>query len=252
MSSIAWSADPGEPSARQGTTVPGDLPVFIDYDLWPEDQLHAALRSARVREIRSAVLGPRGTNIHLAATTWAQRAGCAAKVQTVFCSTPEESIRYARQVDEAGVVAMFWTCAVYTRENDIFFGNPDTSPFAVRQIMRLDRMQLAASPSLAQAIQDQVLPPHWRIACHPAPAALLKDLPNPVVPVDSNAQAAIDCASGRTELCVTTETARDISRLATLHSFGSPPMVFFGGLPPKSLTLLKEVGHEQQLKVREP
>jgi hypothetical protein len=60
-----------------------------------------------------------------------------------------------------------------------------------------------------------------------------------VIPAKSNADAAIRCSHGEAEACITTETAQRLNGLATLYRFGSPPMVFFGGISSHRIDLLR-------------
>jgi len=189
-----------------------------------------ALRSSSVKKVVCCALGPKGNNIEQAATKWLERVGIARKSEVVLRDTPEECLELARSITEDGVVAVFWTCAVYSRENEFFFGNPDVFPFFFQQEMALDEMQLACKP--ANELQVKVhhgFPKNWRIASHPSPAPLAKGF-GEIVLRNSNAAAARACANGETELCITTESARQIYELVKLHSFGSPLMVFFGGI----------------------
>jgi len=175
-------------------------------------------------------LGPKGNNIEQAATLWLKNLGITEKSEVVLRDTPELCLELARSIVEDGVVAVFWTCAVYVRENLLFFGNPDVYPFFFQQTMPLDEMQLATKP--ANELQVRVnngFPPSWRIASHPSPAPLVEGF-GEIVLCNSNAAAARTCASGGTELCITTESARQAYGLVKVHSFGSPDMVFFGGI----------------------
>jgi hypothetical protein len=57
---------------------------------------------------------------------------------------------------------------------------------------------------------------------------------------DSNAEAAVRCAAGEAEACITTESARRLYGLVKLHSFGSPEMVFFGGICQRGAELVSQ------------
>jgi hypothetical protein len=218
------------------------LPHFPSASDLPKDpdEIVRVLCSPAVREVRCFVLGPEGTNIAQACARWLERVGLQAKSTLSYCATPEDSVAAARRetAPELGILGIFWTCAVFDREKEVFFKNPDAYPFFVQETMLLDEMQLATRPELASGHLSSI-PAHWRIASHPSPAPLLDLLPCTVIPAHSNAAAAASCASGDCEACITTESARQIYNLTRLHRFGSPPMVFFGGITERGASLFR-------------
>jgi hypothetical protein len=204
-----------------------------------DEDIREALASDRIRQIRHFALGPEGTNISQACRRWTVRMRIEHKAHIVLCDTPEDSIVAARQLVDPRILGVFWTCAVYSREMEVFFRNPDTLPFFTQETMALDKMQLATRPALAAELNDPCVPCDWRIAVHPSPAALLHPHHRNVVLVNSNATAAIDCAGGRVEACITTESARSRHGLTSLHCFGSPEMIFFGGITHTGAELIR-------------
>lgn len=210
------------------------LPTFPAAPTLSPAELAVRLVSRRVRRVMHFALGPAGTNIAQACMSWSRENGIWDKAEFVLCSTPEDSLERARTVTEDGVLPLFWTCAVYFRLNELFFSNPDVFPFLFSQNMPLDNMQLCVRAEL----KEQEIAPGWRTASHPSPSPLVKDLPNKVVLTTSNAQAAIMCASGQTELCITTAQAAALHKLHTLHMFGSPVMAFFAGTTRHGLNVL--------------
>lgn len=204
-----------------------------------DKSIREALASDLIVQVRHFALGPEGTNISQASRRWTVRMRIEHKARTVLCDTPEESIVAARQLAEPGILGVFWTCAVYSREMEVFFRNPDTLPFFAQETMALDKMQLATRPALAAELNAPRVPSDWRIAVHPSPAALLSHHHRNLVLVNSNAAAAIDCAGGRVEACITTENARSRHGLKSLHCFGSPEMVFFGGITHAGAELIR-------------
>jgi hypothetical protein len=185
-------------------------------------------------------LGPVGTNISQASERWAKRMGVQDKVKIKLCSTPEDALEMARLVFSPGELGLFWTCAVYFRLNELFFRNPDTLPFFVQEIMALDGMQLATHKDLLYETKLGI-PQLWKIASHPSPAPLVSDLGCQIVLVNSNAAAAGLCATGDVQACITTESAKVLHNLATIHEFGCPDMVFFGGITSSGIRLIREV-----------
>ncbi|MCG7585295.1 hypothetical protein, partial [Photobacterium sp. OFAV2-7] len=65
-----------------------------------------------------------------------------------------------------------------------------------------------------------------------------------IIDASSNSDAAKLCAEGKVDACITTESARNIHGLKTVHEFGSPEMLFFASLPPSSSEYLKGLHYE--------
>lgn len=210
------------------------------------EDMRATMQSEAIKKIYAYALGPAGTNISQAAGCWLERMQVADKAEIILCATPEASLAQARLVDSPDEIGLFGTCAVYFALHQLFFENPDALPFFAEEVMLLDEMQLAAKPEVA-AILNGAVPANWKIASHPSPAPLVRHLGCEVVRVNSNAQAADDCRSGKVQLCITTESARQSRGLVKLHSFGSPPMVFFYGLAGPSIAVVRRVFAEQCL-----
>ncbi|MCX6718114.1 MAG: hypothetical protein NTY81_00720 [Candidatus Staskawiczbacteria bacterium] len=222
------------------------LPVFHNIEgVLCISSVEATLRLQVIRKVVCCALGPLGNNIEQAAHLWLERLGIADKGEVVLRDTPEECLALARTITDDGVVAVFWTCAVYAHENEFFFGNPDVYPFYFQQEIPLDEMQLTTRSEMKDLIIDGEIPIGWQVASHPSPAPLMNDSRAVVVLQNSNAAAAKICAEGGTELCITTEKARRIYGLVKIHSFGSPNMVFFGGITQHGLDQLKKAYEEE-------
>lgn len=220
------------------------LPVFRPYDGLPEspEDVRRVLCADSVCRVRSFALGPPGTNMILAADRFHFATGIQAKAEVIPCETPEEAVRLTRATYDEGVLAIFWTCAVYFRENEIFFRNPDALPFYFQQLMRLDEMQVARRPAMDPRDSTDALP--LRILTHWSPKPLVEAAFGDgveYIEARSNGEAAARCARGEAEACITTESACRKYGLETLHRFGSPPMVFFGGICQTGATLLRQV-----------
>jgi hypothetical protein len=220
------------------------LPVFSHHPALPQTdaEIQRTLESPLIRRLRACVLGPEGTNLVQASHNFHSRMGVSSKVDVVFCSTPEEAIRRAEEETTRDTLGEFWTCAVYVREYQVFFENPTKLPFVFQHIQPLDEMQLAATTAVAAEIANRsTRPPYrtkWRIASHPSPAPLLKGMDIDILEAKSNGDAAFLCAAGDAECCITTETARALHGLVKVKSFGSPNMVFFGGVSAEGANLL--------------
>ena len=187
---------------------------------------------AKANLVINFVLGPEGTNISQAAKLWERSMpiyGLHIEFETVWCKTVDEAIAGARAVttENPQTLGIFWHCAVYFREAQLVFDNPDLFPFRFQQRMRLDEMQIACRGNPVK--QSWSTP---RVAVHPSPESLLKPWQGhiKIVPALSNADAAEQCSKQLAEFCVTTKSARQAYGLNCFHSFGSPEMVFFGGV----------------------
>jgi len=205
-----------------------------------EEEIKRVLQSEKIKKVICFALGPKGTNIGQAVEKWIKRMDISSKTEIIFCETPEESVEKGKKVKEEGVLAIFWTCAVYVGEAELFFTNPDTLPFFFVEKMELDEMQLATRAELLGEINNGKIPKDWKIASHPSPVHLVRKLENPIVFAKSNAHAAVLCQEGKVELCITTESARKIYKLERIFGFGSPPMIFFGGITQRGLELIKK------------
>ncbi len=204
-----------------------------------DPEIQTALQSQVVRKVRCFALGPKGTNILQACQRCIDRMGIRHKAVVELGDTPEECLEKARGV-VGREVAIFWTCAVYFGLKELFFQNPDVYPFFITEVMRLDKMQLVTRQDIIDSFEGvpwEFWPSEWwqevRVASHPSPAPLLEGfIPDEaIVKANSNAHAAELCAVERSvEVCITTERSRDLYDLKELHSFGSPEMLFFGGI----------------------
>lgn len=206
-----------------------------------EREIRRALHSGVIKGVVLCALGPEGTNIEEASRLWAVDMNLADRSQVILCNTPWEALNVAREIKDPGLLGIFWSCAVYFDEARLFFQNPDVLPFFFIQVMNLDEMQLACRPESAAQIVEGEIPPKWRITSHPSPQYLLgEELMTQVVCANSNAYAALMCRQGEVEACMTTERARVLSGLTKIHSFGSPPMVFFGGITESGIELMRQ------------
>lgn len=218
------------------------LGIFPKMDGLPrtENDQVEVFQSDVIKKVVCFSLGPEGTNIVQASRLWLNRMHITRKAEVCLYDTPEACLKEARRITENGVVAIFWTCAVYAHESEFFFGNPDVLPFFTKEVMLLDEMQLATTPELALDVINGRIPEGWKISSHPSPQHLLKYLDREIILVNSNSAAAKHCKDGLSSACITTESARKIYNLATLHMFGSPPMVFFGGITGHGAKVVKK------------
>ncbi|WP_299142907.1 hypothetical protein [uncultured Vibrio sp.] len=186
-------------------------------------------------------MGPKGSNISQAANAWSTKNELIEKENIIFCETPEEALTRSESEYKQGEVNLAWTCAVYFREHELFFSNHDHSLFFDQYKMKLDNMQ-----SVCKLEKKLSLEVATTIASHPSPSVLLRKAGAHISIVDanSNSEAARLCAEGKVEACITTESARKIYGLKTVHEFGSPEMLFFASLPPSSSKYLRGLHNE--------
>ena len=195
-------------------------------------KLRRLLTSEAIAQVSFYALGPEGTNISQASRAWATKCGIMGKSNFYLCSTPEQSVALARTVTDGSTLPLFVTCAVYNRLAELYFTNTDCNAFLGHHYMKLDDMQLAARESTSR------IPENWVIASHPSPQHLVSGLKNRLLLVASNAVAAEMCAQSAVQACITTESARKLHGLQTIHSFGSPTMLFLFGTTPHGMALL--------------
>lgn len=155
-------------------------------------------------------LGPAGTNCEAAAHHWFALRDRPARV--VLHPTLEQGLEAMDGVPGAALLG----CAVYPDLHTLVFSNLQRLALADSFLMPTFAMVLAArDPGLRPAT----------VATHPAPQGLVP--PGAVrTLVDSNAAAAIACAEGRVEGCITTAKAAAAHGLTILWSAGPVPMVF--------------------------
>ncbi|MET0188286.1 MAG: hypothetical protein ABW212_04755 [Pseudonocardia sediminis] len=154
-------------------------------------------------------LGPTGTNLENAAHDWFARRGTPGEV--VLHPSLESAMETVPATGEHALVA----CAVYPDLHTLTFSNLGRLAMVDSFLMPTHNMVLAARSDA----------PPSTVSTHPAPAGLVPPEATRRI-VLSNSQAAIDCASGITDGCVTTAVAARAQGLRTLRDFGPVPMVF--------------------------
>jgi prephenate dehydratase len=164
-------------------------------------------RFDRIHTLRT--LGPAGTNCHAAAEAWFRRQDRDPDVR--LHATLEDAILRVRDEPNTSLMA----CAAYPLLHAIIYEN-------LEWLDMVDTILLPTHPMLLASRRGAVL---QTVATHPAPqalvpAGLIKKL------VTSNAQAAIECAEGEANGCITTLPAAREHNLAILRDFGPVGMAF--------------------------
>lgn len=154
-------------------------------------------------------LGPQGTNLETAAHEWLRRRGIDGRIE--LHASLEAALDAVPDNGEHALAA----CAVYPALHTLTFGNLNRLHMVDSFIMPTHNMVLAS----AGADNPRT------VSTHPAPVGLVSVEAESRL-VLSNSQAAIDCADGRTEGCITTIVAAERHGLRVLRDFGPVPMVF--------------------------
>jgi prephenate dehydratase len=162
---------------------------------------------ADVRLIRT--LGPQGTNCERAAHYWFRNRTIDGEV--ALHQTLEDGVKHLKDRDRSALLA----CAVYPDLHTLVFSNLHWLALADSFIIPTHNMLLASRGGQEPRT----------VASHPAPQGLVPH-GTKVILVTSNAQAALDCAEGRVDACITTQPAAEQHGLRVLKDFGPVPMDF--------------------------
>ncbi|WP_078409900.1 hypothetical protein [Priestia abyssalis] len=158
-------------------------------------------------------LGPQGTNCEKAGLLWLKNQGV--KGEVVLHKTLEEALPHVNKTENSVLLG----CAVYPYLHDLVFKNLSSLKMIDSFIMPTYNMVLAAR-------EEIICSKNMKIACHPAPVELAQLFSNHVKLVSSNAQAALDCALGIVDVCITTIKAAEQNKLLVIKDFGEVPMCF--------------------------
>ena len=175
-----------------------------------------SLDYGRIRSVRT--LGPTGTNLE-AASRWWCKARSASHAEVILHDTLEDAVS-DMTLDGTEVLV---GCIVYPELHTLVFHNLERLEIAECFVYPTHRMVLAS--------RDGKLP--RTVASHPAPQSLVPADVQEKRLVDSNAVAAIECAKGAVEGCITTGVAAEAHGLKIVKDFGSLPMGFSVHSPKK-------------------
>jgi prephenate dehydratase len=164
-------------------------------------------------------LGPSGTNCERAAEEWFNRGGIKGKIR--LYPSLEVAAEAAMEDPHGGLLG----CVVYPDLHTLVFSSLDRLELVDCFVMPTYNMVLAARADATRPLEC--------VATHPAPQHLVPKAVRERRFVDSNAQAAIDCARGLTDGCITTSFAAEEHSLVLLEDFGAVPMGFTIHVPSK-------------------
>jgi len=156
-------------------------------------------------------LGPTGTNCEAAAYNWFERNELSGEV--VLHPTLEEAVEQIK-TDNDGESGLL-SCIVYPYLHTLVFGNRDRLYLLDSFIMPTFNMILASKTGKAPVV----------VATHPAPQSLAPSGCQRVL-VNSNSEAAIQCANGEVDGCITTMVAAKANNLVVVTDYGTIPMGF--------------------------
>lgn len=154
-------------------------------------------------------LGPIGTNLAAAAKEWFLRNNIDGDVEL------HQTVESAIDLMPRDTAHALLTCAVYPNLYNVVFNNLSRLKFVDSFIWPTFPMLLASRDGRRPTV----------VATHPAPQSLVPEGMKRVL-TTSNAQAAVDCATGKTDGCITTLSALEMHGLKIVEDFGPVPMVF--------------------------
>lgn len=168
---------------------------------------------SRTRVTTLHTLGPAGTNCERAARHWLREHEVDDRAAVRLFPTLEEGVEALPGDPAVGLLA----CVVYPLLHEIVFTNLGRLELVDSFVLDTHDMVLAAPPGAAG-------PPRV-VASHPAPVRLVPEGAEHR-PATSNAAAALTCARGEVDACVTTGPAAAASGLEIVRNYGPVPMGF--------------------------
>lgn len=167
----------------------------------------------RTRITALHTLGPTDTNSEHAARTWLRRHGVDDPDAVRLFATIEEGIEALPDDPGVGLLA----CIVYPQLHEVVFRN--LHRLRIVDCFVVDTHDMVLAAPAGRAALPRV------VASHPAPVALLPAGAEHVA-ATSNATAAIACARGEVDACITTAPAAAAQGLEVVRNFGPVPMGF--------------------------
>jgi prephenate dehydratase len=162
--------------------------------------------------IQIHTLGPAGTNCEAAAHHWSKDKGLS-DASVILHPTLEKAVVDVLSAPETSVLL---ACVVYPYLHEIVFKN----------LHDLSMQDCFVMPTHHMVFAGMREKPQRTVASHPAPVNLLDGKSIEFALVNSNSEAAITCATGLTDTCITTLPAARQHGLDILIDFGAVPMGF--------------------------
>lgn len=174
---------------------------------------HPSPAPPRTRITALHTLGPTDTNSEHAARTWLRRRGIEDPAAVRLFATIEEGIEAMPADPSVGLLA----CIVYPQLHEVVFRN--LHRLEIVDCFVVDTYDMVLAAPAGHDGRPRV------VASHPAPVALVPTGAEHV-PATSNAVAAIACARGEVDACITTGPAAAAQGLQIVRNFGPVPMGF--------------------------
>ncbi|MDQ0007570.1 prephenate dehydratase [Variovorax boronicumulans] len=165
--------------------------------------------TSKIRTLHT--LGPRGTNCEAAAREWFTRNNVDAG-EVVLYSTLEQAVKSMPVENSHALLG----CVVYPELHTLVFSNLKKLVLGECFVFPTFNMLFARRPGTTEL---------RTVACHPAPQNLVPSGPR-IILVNSNAQAALDCANGVVDACITTLPAARAAGLEIISDHGPVSMGF--------------------------
>lgn len=162
-------------------------------------------------EVLVHTLGPAGTNCEAAARRWLKTKGY-----------PQDRIELHSTLEVAAE-------AVIGRPGNVLLGcivYPDLHHLVFENLGTMRLVECFIFPTHSMVVAGDMTGERPRVGSHPAPVNLLDSWDPDVRLVTSNAEAALMCARGEVDACVTTSVAAEASGLPIVQDFGPVPMGF--------------------------
>ena len=163
-------------------------------------------------QVHVHTLGPAGTNCEAAAHHWLAQRNIQDHDVTLH-TTLEEAVEVVTSTPGANVLL---GCVVY----------PDLHHLVFRNLKALSLVECFVMPTYHMVVAGDMSKPRPIVASHPAPVNLLDEWSPEIVLVHSNVAAAMSCAQGETDACVTTAIAAERAGLPVAKDFGPVSMGF--------------------------
>jgi prephenate dehydratase len=177
---------------------------------------HTRMTDARYAGVRTIhTLGPTGTNLEAASQSW-REVNRLVNAEIRLHTTLESAVDQMAMDGSEVLIA----CIVYPELHTLVFKNLD----------RLEIAECFVQPTYNMVVASREDRPPRTVATHSAPQHLAPPEAERVF-VDSNSQAAIACASGGVDACVTTAPAAERYGLHVIKDFGAVPMGFSVHMP---------------------
>jgi prephenate dehydratase len=165
------------------------------------------------KELEVHTLGPTGTNCEAAARHWMAAFG-----------VTEPTVKLHSTLEDAAEVVL-----ADTRRRSVLLGcvvYPDLHNLVFKNLAGMSLLECFVMPTHAMVYAGNGTDSPETAASHPAPVSLIESMGLRIRMANSNAEAALLCASGEVDACITTAVAAERAGLTVIKDFGPVPMGF--------------------------